>query len=149
MSQFRPTVTGQIHWVVTGTETGPRARPLDEYWVRVLRNACIASDVPFSYKQNTIEGRRLNKPMLDGRRRDESPALPIVTDIMGQHKSRVRLEASRSHCSHRCLAELKVIKEIPMCGRITLHKSDRGTPPCSGVTCHAKTHYTLFAMEYS
>ena len=40
-----------IHWVIVGGESGPGARPMDESWVRDIRDQCIASDVPFFFKQ--------------------------------------------------------------------------------------------------
>jgi protein gp37 len=73
--------TNQIHWVVTGAETGPDARAMDENWVRGLRDACINASVAFSYKQNTIDGRRVNRPLLDGRRWNEAPALPPMPNV--------------------------------------------------------------------
>ncbi len=40
-----------IHWVIVGGESGPRARPMDPGWVRDIRDQCLASDVPFFFKQ--------------------------------------------------------------------------------------------------
>ena len=40
-----------IDWVVVGGETGPGARPLDDDWVRGLRDQCQAAGVPFYLKQ--------------------------------------------------------------------------------------------------
>ncbi len=40
-----------IHWVIVGGESGPRARPMDAAWVRDIRDQCVASDVPFFFKQ--------------------------------------------------------------------------------------------------
>lgn len=38
-------------WVIAGGESGPRARPSHADWFRSLRDQCIASDVPFHFKQ--------------------------------------------------------------------------------------------------
>lgn len=40
-----------IHWVITGGESGPAARPCDPDWVRGIRDLCIARDVAYFHKQ--------------------------------------------------------------------------------------------------
>ena len=40
-----------IHWVVVGGESGPKARPMHPEWVRTIRAQCLAADVPFFFKQ--------------------------------------------------------------------------------------------------
>jgi protein gp37 len=57
----------EIHWVIAGAESGPCARPMDEQWVRPLRDACQAAEVPFFYKQKAEGGRKVPLPVLDGR----------------------------------------------------------------------------------
>lgn len=42
----------KIHWLVAGGESGPGARPMHPEWVRLLRDQCQATDVPFMLKQN-------------------------------------------------------------------------------------------------
>ena len=56
-----------IHWVITGGESGPGARPMQAEWVRALRDQCQAQRVAFFFKQwggrtpkaggNTLDGR--------------------------------------------------------------------------------------------
>lgn len=41
----------QMHWVIGGGESGPRARPMHPGWARSLRNQCQAAGVPFHFKQ--------------------------------------------------------------------------------------------------
>jgi len=41
----------EIHWVIAGGESGPGARPMHPDWVRGIRDQCIASGVPFFFKQ--------------------------------------------------------------------------------------------------
>ena len=63
-----------IHWVIAGGESGPRHRYVDDAWVRQIRDACIASRVPFFFKQ---WGGRTPKSLgreLDGRLWDEMPS---------------------------------------------------------------------------
>ena len=40
-----------IHWVIVGGESGPRARPMQEAWVREIRDQCSAAGVAFFFKQ--------------------------------------------------------------------------------------------------
>lgn len=42
---------GRLKWVVTGGESGPKARPMRPDWVRALRDQCQAAGVPFFFKQ--------------------------------------------------------------------------------------------------
>jgi protein gp37 len=64
----------EIHWVIAGAESGAGARPMDEQWVRSLRDQCQARGVPFFYKQNVEDGRKVPLPLLDGKVWDEMPA---------------------------------------------------------------------------
>ena len=57
---------GGIHWVIVGGESGPGARPMHLDWVRQIRNRCVASNVPFFFKQ--WGGRT---PKAGGRRLDD------------------------------------------------------------------------------
>ncbi len=43
--------TDAIDWVITGGESGPRARPSSPSWFRSLMNECMAADIPFHFKQ--------------------------------------------------------------------------------------------------
>ena len=76
-----PDLTG-IHWVITGGESGPRARPFDPAWALAVRDRCRASGAAFFHKQNgshLIGGRRRGKKangrLLDGRVYGEMPAV--------------------------------------------------------------------------
>lgn len=40
-----------IGWVITGGESGPRARPIEPSWVREIRDQCLKAEVPFFHKQ--------------------------------------------------------------------------------------------------
>ena len=40
-----------IAWAIVGGESGPRARPMDESWVRWIRDICDRDDVAFFFKQ--------------------------------------------------------------------------------------------------
>lgn len=43
--------TGAINWVIAGGESGPRSRPSSPDWFRSLRDQCVATSVPFHFKQ--------------------------------------------------------------------------------------------------
>lgn len=64
---------GNIDWVIAGGESGPGARPMDEEWVRSLKDQCVAAGVSFFYKQKLERGRKVELPELDGRTWDEFP----------------------------------------------------------------------------
>ena len=40
-----------VAWAIVGGESGPRARPMDESWVRQIRDICERDDVAFFFKQ--------------------------------------------------------------------------------------------------
>lgn len=40
-----------LDWVITGGESGPRARPSSPSWFLTLMNQCMAADVAFHFKQ--------------------------------------------------------------------------------------------------
>ncbi len=68
-----------IHGVILGGESGPKARPLDPAWVRLVRDQCADACVPFMFKQfssckDMVLGKWYGKdgfPELDGRTHTE------------------------------------------------------------------------------
>lgn len=62
-----------IHWVIVGGESGAGARPLEESWVKEIRDQCRQAEVPFFFKQ--WGGRQKSKTgrELEGRTYDEIP----------------------------------------------------------------------------
>ena len=65
-----------IGWVITGGESGPRARRCDARWVRDIRDACAGAGVPFFHKQWGGIRPKSRGRELDGRTHDEMPARP-------------------------------------------------------------------------
>jgi protein gp37 len=55
-----------VDWLIAGAESGHHARPMNEDWVRHLRNLCQEYDTAFFYKQNAVRGRKIPTPALDG-----------------------------------------------------------------------------------
>jgi protein gp37 len=51
-----------IQWVIVGGESGPRARPMQLSWARMVRDQCVTQNVPFFsnngvvFDQNQMEG---------------------------------------------------------------------------------------------
>jgi len=41
----------EIHWVIVGGESGPKARPMHPDWARRIREQCQRTKVPFFFKQ--------------------------------------------------------------------------------------------------
>ncbi len=63
----------ELDWIIAGAESGPGARPMDDNWVRSLRDQCQARRVPFFFKQRAHQGRKEVHPILDGREWAEFP----------------------------------------------------------------------------
>lgn len=64
-----------IDWVIVGGESGHHARPMDEDWVRAIRDQCIEEGVSFFFKQWGGTRKKLTGRILEGRTWDEYPAL--------------------------------------------------------------------------
>lgn len=54
-----------LNWVITGGESGPKARPASPAWFRDLLSQCMAASVPFHFKQwgDWAPGDGLNLPL--------------------------------------------------------------------------------------
>lgn len=55
-----------IHWIICGTESGPKRRAMNLDWARSLRDECKAAGVPFFLKQIEVGGKIITEPELDG-----------------------------------------------------------------------------------
>jgi protein gp37 len=62
-----------VNWVIVGGESGPGARPVDPRWVRQVRDLCVASNVPFFFKQWGGRFPKAGGRLLDGREWHEMP----------------------------------------------------------------------------
>jgi protein gp37 len=62
-----------IDWVIVGGESGPRARPMQEEWVLEIRDQCVASGVPFFFKQWGGVNKKRAGRVLQGRTWDAMP----------------------------------------------------------------------------
>jgi protein gp37 len=83
-----------LDWVIVGGESGPGARPMHPYWVRRVRDDCVAAGTEFFFKQwgdrphidafderdgmiNACYGNKHNGRVLDGRTWDEFPETEV------------------------------------------------------------------------
>lgn len=62
-----------IQWVITGGESGKNHRPIEEAWVRDIRDQCLANDIPFFFKQWGGKKPKSGGKELDGREYQEFP----------------------------------------------------------------------------
>lgn len=66
-----------IHWVITGGESGPKHRPIKEEWVRSIRDQCRKEDIAFFHKQWGGVRPKSNGRELDGRTWGEMPVVLV------------------------------------------------------------------------
>ena len=64
-----------IHWAIVGGESGPRARPMEAWWVEELRDACRRQDVAFFFKQWGGKRKKKSGRTLGDRTWDDYPRL--------------------------------------------------------------------------
>lgn len=62
-----------IHWVIAGGESGPRARPMETWWVEELRDSCQRQCVAFFFKQWGGKRKKQTGRLLDDRTWDDYP----------------------------------------------------------------------------
>ncbi|HTU69561.1 MAG TPA: phage Gp37/Gp68 family protein [Candidatus Baltobacteraceae bacterium] len=60
----------EMSWVIVGGESGPRYRPMEETWVREVRDRCKKQKIAFFFKQWHKAG---TGRLLDGKTWDEMP----------------------------------------------------------------------------
>jgi len=62
-----------IDWVIVGGESGPKARPMEKAWVRLIRDQCKAAGVAFFFKQWGGLRPKTGGRKLDGKKWSEFP----------------------------------------------------------------------------
>ena len=62
-----------IAWVIVGGESGPGARPMQEFWAVDLRGQCAAQGTPFFFKQWGGVNKKRAGRLLQGQVYDEMP----------------------------------------------------------------------------
>lgn len=78
-----------IHWVIVGGESGPKARPMKQDWAEAVRIQCEQQQVAFFFKQWGgwgVDGKRraksANGRLLNGRTWDEMPAAENLSSLV-------------------------------------------------------------------
>ena len=66
-------VAKYIDLAIVGAESGKGARPMNEDWVRSLRDEVKAANKAFFYKQRAVNGKKISLPELDGKVWSELP----------------------------------------------------------------------------
>lgn len=64
-----------IDWVIVGGESGPGARPIEEAWVKNIRDQCVQSETPFFFKQWGGTRKKKAGRTLQGKIWNQFPAL--------------------------------------------------------------------------
>jgi protein gp37 len=79
-----PLNLAEIHWVIVGGESGPKARPMQKTWVEDIRIQCEDANVAFFFKQwggwgadGKRRAKRYNGRELNGRTWDQMPAISL------------------------------------------------------------------------
>ena len=62
-----------LDWVICGSESGPKARPMKIEWADDLLKQCQVAGVPFMFKQMLVNGKKISGPLLGGRQWLEVP----------------------------------------------------------------------------
>lgn len=70
-----------IDWLIAGSESGHGARPMQDAWVRDLRDRCVQRGTAFFFKQRSdASGHKQVHPVLDGRSWEQFPATRELVD---------------------------------------------------------------------
>lgn len=62
-----------LGFVVGGCESGPKRRPTEKKWLRLLRDSCKDFGYPFMLKQMEVDGKVKQLPFLDGAQHNMLP----------------------------------------------------------------------------
>ena len=76
-----------IHWVIVGGESGPRARPMKPEWAIDIRNQCVTARVPFFFKQWGGRSPKTEGRLLEGKVWSQFPAKSLAAPM--QREARV------------------------------------------------------------
>jgi len=67
-----------IDWVIVGGESGRHSRAIEIEWIRGIRDRCLASRIPFFFKQWGGRTSKAGGRLLDGSTWDQFPKVPPV-----------------------------------------------------------------------
>jgi protein gp37 len=114
-----------IDWLITGGESGPRARPIDPQWVREIRDACLSSNVAFFHKQWGGRTPKAGGRELDGLTWDQ---LPRQRSAARQRECRPRRRNARGNCVSSCRGRRKAHDGVLRPRRARLERRPRARP---------------------
>jgi protein gp37 len=63
----------KLDWVICGSESGSRRRPMDFDWAVSIKDQCVKNGVPFFFKQRYIGSRKVSMPTIDCKMWDQMP----------------------------------------------------------------------------
>ncbi len=63
----------RLDWVIAGGESGPKCRPMDPSWPRLLRDECRLAETAFFFKQWGGKTPKAQGRILDGKTWDQMP----------------------------------------------------------------------------
>jgi protein gp37 len=66
-----------MDWVIAGGESGPNHRPIESAWVEDIRDQCVATNVPFFFKQWGGRTPKQHGRELEGRTWSEMPTATV------------------------------------------------------------------------
>jgi protein gp37 len=66
-----------IHWAIVGGESGPRARPMEGWWVEEMRDSCQRLGVAFFFKQWGGSRKKRTGRLLGERTWDDYPSFAL------------------------------------------------------------------------
>lgn len=73
LGPMKPLNLKGIDWAIVGGESGPKARPMEEEWVLLIRDKCQGTKTPFFFKQWGGKNKKKAGRLLEGRTWDEMP----------------------------------------------------------------------------
>jgi protein gp37 len=63
-----------VDWIIAGAESGRGARPMQQDWVKSVKDQCVSAGVAIFYKQDADrKGKKISLPILDGQRWTQYP----------------------------------------------------------------------------
>lgn len=65
----------KLDWVICGSESGTKRRPMDFDWAVSLRDQCVNANVPFFFKQRYVGNKKIELPPIDWQVWDQIPEL--------------------------------------------------------------------------
>ncbi len=75
-----------IHWVIVGGESGPKARPMKKIWVDQIKTQCLNKGVPFFFKQWGGVNKKKTGRLLDNQTWDQMPTYTSKVETIDRNR---------------------------------------------------------------